>query len=134
MSDHPEDERIDDSYAAIAQATRQRQRSSIVEMTLVAVAAILISVSTAFSAWNTFELRKLHDVQVEERRLILLGTECLVEQMAQHRHLNALGHRADAAHSGYSYPIAPESEPPVIPGVLEEVCRIFLQTTTTSRP
>lgn len=131
-NEHPDDEKLDESHAAITRSRRQRQQSSIVEMTLVAVAAILISVSTAFSAWNTFELRRINQDAVEIRKIILLGTECLVEQLSEHRNLNALGHRADAAHHGYTYPIAPENEPPVVPGVLERICQTFLQTTTTS--
>ena len=132
MSDHPDDEKLDDAHAAAMQAARERQRTSIVEMSLVAGAAILIAVSTIFSAWNTFELRRLSQNEVEIRKIILLGTECIVEQLAEHRHLNALGHRADSGHHGYTYPIAPDTEPPVVPGVLENVCKIFLQTTTTS--
>lgn len=134
VADHPDDEKLDDSHAAMTEATRQRQRTGIVEMSLVAGAAILIAVSTMFSAWNTFELRKLHKTSLEERQLIRLGTECMVAELSDHRHLTGLAHRANAADHGYTYPIAPDSEPPVIPEVLESVCKVFLQTTTTSRP
>lgn len=128
------DEQLDQSYAAIARAARERQRSSIVEMSLVAGAAILIAVSTAFSAWNTWELRKLTQEGVETRKIILLGTECVVEQLSEHRHLNGLAHRAAAKDHGYTYPIAPDNEPPVVPGVLENVCKAFLHTTTSTNP
>lgn len=134
MSDHPDDERLDESHAAMTRATRRRQRSGIVEMSFVAGAAVLIAVSTMFSAWNTFELRRLTQEGVETRRIILLGTECVVAEAAEHRELNALAHRAAAKDHGYTYPIPPESEPPAIPGVLENVCKTFLHTTTTSRP
>lgn len=132
MTDHPDEELLDKSYAAIDEAARQRRKSSIIETSLIAGAAILVAISTVFSAWNTFELRKINHDAAEVREIILLGTECIVEQLSEHRHLNALGHRADAAHHGYTYPIAPENEPPNVPGVLENVCKTFLATTTST--
>ena len=134
MTEHPDDERIDEAHADMTRATRRRQRTGVVEMSFVAGAAVLIAVSTMFSAWNMFELRKLHQASLEERQLIRLGTECIVEQLSEHRHLTGLAHRAGADHHGYTYPIAPDNEPPVVPGVLENVCKTFLHTTTTSRP
>lgn len=135
MAEHPDDEKLDTTYAAVTKAAEQRQRSSIVEMSLVAGAAILITVSTIFGAWNTFELRELQQDQIEDRQLILLGTECIVEQLFEHRHLTGLAHQANATHHDYVYPIPPEKEPPVIPEVLAQVCQMFIHTTTsTSRP
>lgn len=134
MTDHPDEEQLDKSYAAIDEAARRRRKSSVIETSFIAGAAILVAISTIFSAWNTFELRKINKDAAEIRGILLLGTECVVEQMAEHRSLNALGHRADASHHGYTYPIEPGNEPPVVPGVLENVCKTFLHTTTTSRP
>lgn len=132
MSRHPDDRALDDSYAAITESTRRRQHAGIVEMSFVAAAAVLISVSTAFSAWNTFELRNLAKEEVETRQTILEGTECLVEQLAEHRHSNALGHRADAAHHGFVYPIPEEEEPAPVPGQLATSCERFITSTTTT--
>lgn len=129
---HPDDEKLDQDYAAMTENRRRGQRSTTVELSLVAVATVLITASTVFSAWNVFELRKLAQEEVKTRETILLGTECIVEQLAEHRHLNALGHRADAAHQGYSYPISPEEEPPPTVGQLERSCGMFIHTTTTS--
>lgn len=134
MSDHPDDEKLDDSYAAMTQATRRRQWVGVIETSLIAGAAVLISISTVFSAWNTFELRKLAQEGIQTREIILLGTECIVQQLSEHRHLTGLAHRAGADHHGYVYPIPPESEPAVVPELLANVCGIFLHTTTTSRP
>ena len=134
MADHPDDEKLDDSHAAMTEATRRRQRSGIVEMSFVAGAAVLIAVSTVFSAWNMFELRKLAQEEVRTRQIILLGTECLVEQLAEHRHLTGFAHRTGADHHGYAYPISPEQEPPPVPGQLERSCAMFITSTTTSRP
>lgn len=132
MSDPPEDEELDKSHAALTQAAKKRQRNSSVITALVAVAAIMVSASAVPSAWSLAEIQKLNRRALEDRRLILLGTECQVEQFSEHRHLTALGHRADAAHHGYTYPIAPDNEPPVVPEALENVCKTFLHTTTTS--
>lgn len=134
MTDHPDDEKLDESHAAMTQATRERQRNSSIVTVLVAVAAVMVSASAVLSAWSLSELRKLAQEEVRTREIILLGTECVVEQFSEHRNLTALGHRADAAHHGYTYPIAPENEPPVVPGVLENVCKLFLHTTTSTNP
>lgn len=132
---HPDDEELDRSHAAMTASTKQRQRSSIVEMSLVAGAAVLIAVSTMFSAWNTWELRRLAEQGAETRDIILEGTKCLVEQLAEHRHLNAIGHRAAAKDHGYKYPIPPEEEPPPVPGQLQKSCAKFINSTTsTSSP
>lgn len=132
MNEHPDDAKLDEAHFALTESMKERQRTSVVEMSLVAGAAVLIALSTMFSAWNTFELRRLTQDAAEVRKIILLGTECIVEQLAEHRHSTALVHREDAGHHGYPYPILPENEPPVVPGVLEHVCKTFLQTTTST--
>lgn len=125
---------LDEAHAALTRATRQRQRNSSIVTVLVAVAAIMVCASTVFSAWSLSEIQKLNRRALEDRRLILLGTECIVEQFSEHRVLTASGHRADATHHGYTYPIPPENEPPVVPGALENVCKVFLHTTTSTNP
>lgn len=130
---HPDDGKLDDSYAALTEATRRRQRSGIVEMSFVAAAAVLIAVSALFNAWNTFELRKINQAAAESRRLTMLGTECLVQQLAAQRQQSALAHQAEAAHLGYPYPLLPESAPPVVPETLEKACAAFITSTTTTR-
>lgn len=132
MPDHPDDSKLDKEHAALTKATRRRQRSGTVEMSLVVGAAVLVAVSTVFSAWNTFELRELRQEEIRDREIIQLGTECVVEQLSIHRHMTGLAHRAAAAAAGYTYPLAEGDEPPVIPGVLDDVCEVFLHTTTST--
>lgn len=127
---HPDDRLLDDSYAAMVESRLRRRRTGVVEMSFVAGAAVLISVSTAFSAWNTFELRTLAAEEMETRRTILEGTECLFEQLAEHRFSNSIGHRAAADHHRYGYPVSPGDEPQPVPGRLEKSCERFITTTT----
>lgn len=131
---NPEDEQLDKTHAAMTRATRRRQQNSSIVTLLVAMAAVMVCASAVLSAWNLTEIQKLNRDAAEIRRINLLGTECIVEQLSEHRHLTALAHRAAATDHGYTYPIAPENEPPNVPGILENVCKTFLATTTSTNP
>lgn len=131
-------------FAQAATAAKRSQQLGI--GILIALAALVAVVSSAVSAWNTTELRQLSRdtrellsnelplaaaLEVEkklkerEREFGAASVRCLLEQLSEHRHLNALAHRAEARASGYTYPIPPEEEPPPV-STAGTVCEPFL--------
>lgn len=146
MTDTPEaqEERSQGRFAVAAASAERSQRLGVA--IIIALAALVAIVSSAVSVWNTTELRQLSRdtreilrnelpiaaaIEVEkklrerEREFGAASVRCLLEQLSEHRHLNALAHRADARANGYSYPIPPEEEPPPVSHAAT-VCEPFL--------
>ena len=139
-----DDERSRDRFAELTRVAARSQRlgTGIV----LALAVVVAVVSSAVSAWNTIELRQLtrdtrellrnelplaaaleveKKLKEREREFGNTSVRCLLEQLSEHRHLNALAHRAEAAKLGFTYPVPPEEEPPPVSDA-DTVCEPFL--------
>lgn len=139
-----DDERSQDRFAEMTRVAARSQRLGT--GIIIALAVMVAVVSSLVSAWNTIELRQLSQdtrkllrnelpraaaLEVEkklkerEREFGTASTRCVLEQLSEHRHLNAVAHRAEAEAHGYSYPVPPTEEPPPVdPGA--SVCEPFL--------
>lgn len=145
MSDHSADQRSQDRFTEM---TRVAKRSQVFGISVIVVAALLVAViSTAVSVWNVTELHHLNNdtrqllkndvvdnvarevqtaLEQRQREFDTPSLRCILEQLSEHRHLNALAHRAEAGVHGYSYPIPPDEEPPPVSDA-ETVCAPFFK-------
>ena len=139
MEPRSADEQTRDRFAEMTRIAARSQRFGTV---LVVVVALIVAVgSSVVSVWNTMALRTLTedtrrllhndltreiDVVLEkrEREFGSPSVRCLLEQLSEHRHLNALAHRAEAAEHGFSYPVPPDEEPPPVSDA-DTVCARF---------
>lgn len=76
---------------------------------------------------SSLEFRKALQGDIAELKASLLeATNCIIEQLAEHRDSNETAHRINAMKHGYVYEPPPGEVPPPIPAQLKAACDEFL--------